>query len=84
MGWVKVVNQQHVKFEELTLSNQRGYGLQLWGSETTVDVSKCVVKECGSSGMSVIDGALLQQHNVNFWRIVVVGCTVKMQIQKQD
>ena len=27
---------------------------------------------------------LLQQHNVNLWRMVVLGCTVLVQIQKQD
>jgi hypothetical protein len=56
-GGFKVENQQHVTFEGLTLTNQRGYGLQLCGSETTVDVLKCFVKECGGTGMSVYDGA---------------------------
>ena len=32
-------------------------GLRLQGSETTVDVLKCVVKECGRTGMWVDDGA---------------------------
>jgi hypothetical protein len=58
-GGFTVVNQQNVNFEELTITNSRfnGVGLHLWGSETTVDVLKCAVKECGSTGMNVRDGA---------------------------
>ena len=54
-----MTNQQHVKFEELAVMNQRGFGwgLLLQGSETTVDVLKCVVKECGGDGMCVREGA---------------------------
>ena len=72
-GGFKVSNQQHVKFEELTLMNphsrpfhRRGYGLQLRGSETTVDVSKCVFKECGSAGMYVHDGACVKATQCEF------------------
>ena len=56
-----MINQQHVKFEELTVANSqfkmRGQGLWLEGSETTVDVLKCVVKECGGTGIFVVGGA---------------------------
>jgi hypothetical protein len=42
-------NQQHVKFEELAVTNGAGAGLYLTGSETNVDVLKCVVKKCGGT-----------------------------------
>jgi hypothetical protein len=58
-GGFEVENQQHVTFEELTITNPhpKGSGLQLWGGETTVDVLKCVVKKCGGTGMHVTGGA---------------------------
>jgi hypothetical protein len=58
-GGFKVHNQQHVTFEELTVMNQNGfrYGLELSGSETNVDVLKCVIKECGYTGVVVLGGA---------------------------
>ena len=37
-GGFKVLNQQNVKFEELTISHPRGPGLWLAGSEINVDV----------------------------------------------
>ena len=65
-GGFKVDNQQNVKFEELTLTNSRGRGLRLHGSETSVDVLKCVVKECGDSGMSVYGGATVTATQCEF------------------
>jgi hypothetical protein len=57
-GGFSVRNQQHVTFEELTITNPTGNGLTLYGSETTVDVSKCIVKECSRAyGMFVGGGA---------------------------
>ena len=73
-----MINQQHVKFEELAITNQstngftngftnqNGHGLQLEGSETTVDVLKCVVKECGYTGMNVRDGATVTATQCEF------------------
>jgi hypothetical protein len=55
-GGFRVENQQHVRFEELTITNS-GHGLELRGSETNVDVLKCVVKKCGGTGMHVHGGA---------------------------
>jgi hypothetical protein len=67
-GGFKVANQQSVTFEELTLMNPhlRGYGLQLEGSETNVDVLKCVVKECGATGMVVDGGATVTATQCEF------------------
>jgi hypothetical protein len=65
-GGLKVDNQQNVKFEELALTNPAGYGLELLGSETNVDVLKCVVKECGVSGMLVYDGATVTATQCEF------------------
>jgi hypothetical protein len=57
-GGFKVENQQNVTFEELAITNPgTGLGLYLRGSETNVDMLKCVVKECGGTGMSVYTGA---------------------------
>ena len=64
-GGFKVINQQHVKFEELTITNQSGFGL-FFGSETNVDVLKCAVKECGRTGMSVYDGATVTATQCEF------------------
>ena len=49
-GGFKVENKQHVKFEELTITDPSsfGYVLQLLGNETNVDVLQwlqCAVKE---------------------------------------
>ena len=60
-GGFYVENQQNVKFEELAITNPRfegsECGLELEGSETTVAVLKCSVKECGDTGMCVDHGA---------------------------
>jgi len=73
-GEFKVENQQHVKFEELTITNQNGHGLLLLGSETTVDVLKCAVKECGYIGMFVGDGATVTATQCEFMENA--GCGV--------
>ena len=65
-GGFHVSDQQHVKFEGLTLTNQHGSGLYLKGSETTVDMLKCVVKECGGTGMCVRDGATVTATQCEF------------------
>jgi hypothetical protein len=65
-GGFKVVNQQHVKFEELTITHDGGYGLYLTGSETTVDVLKCVVKKCVGTGMSVREGTTVTATQCEF------------------
>ena len=49
-GGFKVINQQNVKFEELTITNQPGAGLRLEGSETTVDVLNVLSKSVGVLG----------------------------------
>jgi len=65
-GGFRVNNQQNVKFEELTITNRNGYGLRLRGSETNVDVLKCVVKECGWTGMAVGGGATVTATQCEF------------------
>ena len=64
-GGFSVNNQQNVKVEELTITN-RGDGLDLQGSETTVDVLKCVVEECGDAGMWVEGGATVTATQCEF------------------
>jgi hypothetical protein len=65
-GGFHVVNHQNVKFEELTITNQSGKGLYLEGSETNVDVLKCVVKSCWGTGMIVVDGATVTATQCEF------------------
>jgi hypothetical protein len=68
-GGFLVDNKQHVKFEELTITNphhQYGSSLALRGSETTVDVLKCVVKECKYTGMFVGGGATVTATQCEF------------------
>jgi hypothetical protein len=64
-GGFLVNNRQHVRFEELTITNT-GYGLMLSGSETTVDVLKCAAKECGGDGMYVYSGATVTATQCEF------------------
>jgi hypothetical protein len=65
-GGFYVDNHLNVTFEELAITNQSGYGLMLAGSETSVDVLKCVVKECGGKGMFVTDGATVTATQCEF------------------
>jgi hypothetical protein len=64
-GAFKVENQQNVKIESLTLTNYGGDGFVFEGSETTVDVLKCVVKDC-SWGMFVGGGATVTATQCDF------------------
>jgi len=65
-GGFTVENQQNVTFEELTITNQSTSGLYLRGSETTVDVLKCIVKECRRAVMSVRGGATVTATQCEF------------------
>jgi hypothetical protein len=65
-GGFKVNNQQHVTFEELAVTKGAGNGLFLEGSETNVDVLKCVIKECNFIGMHVRDGATVTATQCEF------------------
>jgi hypothetical protein len=65
-GGFYVDNKQNVTFERLAVTNSLGEGLQLLGSETTVDVLKCVVKECKNDGMVVMDGATVAATQCEF------------------
>ena len=73
-GGFTVTNQQNVRFEELTITNQSGNrGLELRGSETIVDVLKCVVKECRWTGMYVYDGATVTATQCEFMENGIFG-----------
>jgi hypothetical protein len=72
-GGFTVRNQQNVKFEELAIMNQSGYGLWLVGSDTTVDMLKCAVKKCGSSGMYAHAGATVTATQCEFMENGVNG-----------
>jgi len=69
-GGFKVDNQQNVKFEGLTITNQlengNGHGLYLRGHRTTVDMLKCALKECDGDGMFVEGGATVTSMQCEF------------------
>ena len=65
-GGFNVTNQQNVTFEELTITNPRLCGLYLKGGGTNVDVLKCVVQECGRTGMWVGSGATVTATDSDF------------------
>jgi hypothetical protein len=65
-GGFYVENQQNVKFEELTVTGAGWNGLNLEGSETTVDVLKCTVKECVGTGICVYGGATVTATQCKF------------------
>jgi hypothetical protein len=76
-GGFIVENQQNVKFEGLTIMNpcQYGNGLRLRGNETTVDVLKCIFKECTIYGMYMEHGATVTATQCEFTKNGVgVGC----------
>jgi hypothetical protein len=66
-GGFSVINQENVKFEELTVTNSAkfGCGLSFKGSETNVEVLKCVTKEC-VWGMHVEGGATVTATQCEF------------------
>jgi hypothetical protein len=67
LGGFNVESQQHVRFEELTVTNPTRSGFFLRGSETNVDVLQCVVKKCGGTGMIVSgDGATVTATQCDF------------------
>jgi hypothetical protein len=86
-GGFEVTNQQNVKFEELALTNPDRDGLHLHGSETNVDVLKCVVKKCGATGLLVGGGATVTATQCEFmenetWGGVVSRCKYKSKIYR--
>jgi hypothetical protein len=85
-GGFEVENQQNVKFAELAVTNCGGRGLFLQGSETTVDVLKCVVKECGSTGMLVQSGATVTATQCEFMENKGhgVACSTNTKIRLND
>jgi hypothetical protein len=65
-GGFFVRNQQNVKFEEMTVTNPVGCGMEFHGSETNVEMLKCIVEECGNIGMLVIHGATMTTTQCEF------------------
>ena len=68
LGGFLVSGKKNVKIKQLGVTNLDGYGLVLVGreGETNVDVSKCVVKECGTTGMLVRDGVTVTATQCEF------------------
>jgi hypothetical protein len=72
-GGFFVRNQQHVKFEEMTVSNPSGNGLEFYGSEINAGMLKCTVKECRHTGLGVEKGATVTATQCEFTENGVYG-----------
>jgi hypothetical protein len=57
LGGFFVNGKQNVKIEQLSATNDAGYGLICQGSKTNVDVTECCFKKCQFSGMDMGEGA---------------------------
>ena len=84
-GGFNVANRQNVKFEELAITNGIGTGLSLQGSETNVDVLKCIVKKCRGCGMSASLGATATATQCEFMEngssgVSLVGANTKARL----
>ena len=66
LGGFYVFGKQNVKMEQLTVTNDAGYGLVCQGSGTNVDVTECCFKKCQFSGMYVSDGATVTATRCDF------------------
>jgi pectate lyase len=82
-GGFRVENQQNVTFEELVVTNPTRYGMRLHGSETNVDLLKCVVKVVDTMECMRSMVPLSPQHNVHLREMVDAEHTA-VQIQQQD
>jgi hypothetical protein len=63
-GWM--INSRVEKEDPRFSMKLSGVGLFLGGSETNVDVLKCIVKECGQTGMTVDSGATVTATQCEF------------------
>ena len=84
-GGFKVDNQENVKFEGLTVTNPSANGLVLKGSETNVDVLKCIVKGCGGHGVWMGGGATVTATQCEFmenkyYGVVCDGANTKVRL----
>jgi hypothetical protein len=57
LGGFYVHGKQIVKMEQLSATNDAGYGLLCKGSGTNVDVMECCFKKCTYDGIGVFEGA---------------------------
>jgi len=72
-GGFAVRNQQNVKFEEMTVTNPSGSGLEFFGSETNACMLKCIVKECRFTGLAFERGATGTATQCEFMNNGVLG-----------
>jgi hypothetical protein len=75
LGGFYVNSKDNVKIEQLSSTNGTGEGLVCQGSGTKVDATECCFKKCRSSGMSVVDGAIVTATRCEFMESVH-GCGV--------
>jgi hypothetical protein len=66
LGGFFVDGKQNVKFEQLDVTNDAGFGLLCEGSGTNVDATECCFKKCQFSGMSVDHGAIVTATRCDF------------------
>ena len=82
LGGFYVNGKQNVKIEQLSVSNDAGYGLVCKGSGTNVDAMECCFKKCRDYGMSIDGGATVTATRCDFMRMVILGLLVVVPIQK--
>jgi hypothetical protein len=66
LGGFYVNGKQNIKMEQLSATNQDGYGLLCRGNGTDVDVMECCFKNCKWSGMGVIEGVTVTATRCDF------------------
>jgi hypothetical protein len=72
-GGFYVNGKQNVKIEQLSVTNDAGFGLVCIGSGTNVDVTECCFKKCQTSGMGVRGGAIVTATRCDFMENVEFG-----------
>jgi len=85
LGGFYVNGKQNVKFEQLSVTNDAGYGLVCNGSGTNVDVTECCFKKCRRSGMGMWRGDTATATRCDFmenghYGVVCSGTNTKLRL----
>ena len=77
LGGFYLNGKQNVKIEQLSVTNEAGYGLFCRGSGTNVDVTECGFKRCRYTGTSVRTGPAFTATRCDFMKNgeCGVGCS---------
>jgi hypothetical protein len=75
LGGIYVNGKQNVKIEQLSATNDAGYGLFCKGSGTNVDATECCFKKCQYCGLFVNEGATTTATRCDFMENGAYGVT---------